>query len=373
MSSKKIRVGVIFGGRSSEHEVSLRSAQSVMDAIDKARFEVVPVGITKTGKWLLHPQALPMLVAASNPAMLPADFVAAHRHPNPDAEAVKDSSILPTKTQLEPIDVFFPVLHGPYGEDGTLQGMLEMAGVPYVGTGVLASAVGMDKIVFKDVMKANDIPVAPYWHCLRSRWTREPEQVLDEVEAALGYPVFTKPPNMGSSVGVCKCRNREELRHGMAEAARFDRKILVEAAVPNAREIEVSVLGNDDPIASVPGEIVPNNEFYDYAAKYLGSADNDSKLLIPAPLSAARSAEIRDLAIRAFRAIDGSGLSRADFLVDGQTEALYINEVNTMPGFTSISMYPKMWAATGLSYQDLISRLIDLAIERHQDRQQTEM
>lgn len=373
MSFQKIRVGVVFGGRSSEHEVSLRSAQSVMDAIDKNRFEVVPVGISKEGKWLLHPQALSLLVASSNPAMLPAAFVAEHGHPALAMEAVEDSAILPTTRQLAPIDVFFPVLHGPYGEDGTIQGMLEMAGVPYVGTGVLASAVGMDKIVFKDVMKANDIPVAPYWHCLRSRWAREPEQVLDEVETALGYPVFTKPPNMGSSVGVCKCRDRAELRKGMEEAARFDRKILVEAAVPKAREIEVSVLGNDDPIASVPGEIVPNNEFYDYAAKYLGSAENDSKLLIPAPLSEARSTEIRALAIRAFRAIDGSGLSRADFLMDGDTEALYINEVNTMPGFTSISMYPKMWAATGLGYSDLITKLIELALERHQDRAKTEM
>ena len=216
--------------------------------------------------------------------------------------------------------------------------------------------------------EANDIPVAPYWHCLRSEWRRDPEAALDAVEAALGYPVFTKPPNMGSSVGVCKCRNREELRQGMEEAARFDRKILVEAAVPNAREIEVSVLGNDAPIASVPGEIVPNREFYDYAAKYLGSSDDDSKLLIPAPLSDGQTALIRALAIRAFRAIDGSGLSRADFLMDAETGALYINEVNTMPGFTSISMYPKMWEATGLAYSDLITRLIELAIERHGDK-----
>jgi D-alanine-D-alanine ligase len=374
MTQQKIKVGVLFGGRSSEHEVSLRSAQSVMDALDKTRFEVVPIGISKGGKWILHPQVLNILVAASNPAMLPADFVEAHRKAETSlAQIDHDVSILPTKRQLEDIDVFFPVLHGPYGEDGTLQGMFEMAGLPYVGTGVLASAVGMDKIIFKDIMKSNGIPVAPYWHCLRSQWEKDPEQALDAVEKSLGYPVFTKPPNMGSSVGVSKCRNRAELRKGMSEAARFDRKILVEAAVPNAREIEVSVLGNDDPMASVPGEIIPVGEFYDYSAKYLGSADKDSELLIPAPLSPERTAEIRALAIRAFRAIDGAGLSRADFLMNGDTEAIFINEVNTMPGFTSISMYPKMWEATGLPYRELITRLIELALERHRDREKTEV
>lgn len=366
--SQKIRVGVVFGGRSSEHEVSLRSAQSVINALDPERFEPVPIGIAKDGRWVIHPKSLQWLVAASDPALLPAEFVAAHAAPEGQLVALPESGVLPTVRDMAPIDVFFPVLHGPYGEDGTIQGLFEMANVPYVGTGVLASSVGMDKIVFKDVMKANDIPVAPYWHCLRSEWRRDPEAALDAVETALGYPVFTKPPNMGSSVGVCKCRNREELRQGMEEAARFDRKILVEAAVPNAREIEVSVLGNDAPIASVPGEIVPNREFYDYAAKYLGSSDDDSKLLIPAPLSDDQTALIRALAVRAFRAIDGSGLSRADFLMDAETGALYINEVNTMPGFTSISMYPKMWGATGLAYSDLITRLIELAIERHSDK-----
>jgi D-alanine-D-alanine ligase len=314
------------------------------------------------------------LVAASNPAMLPADFVEAHREAETSLTRLgAEVSILPTKRQMADLDVVFPVLHGPYGEDGTLQGLLEIAGLPYVGTGVLASAVGMDKIVFKDVMKSNGIPVAPYWHCLRSEWEKAPEEALDAVEAALGYPVFTKPPNMGSSVGISKCRNRAELRKGMSEAARFDRKILVEAAVPNAREIEVSVLGNDDPVASVPGEIIPVGEFYDYAAKYLGSADKDSELLIPAPLSSERTAEIRALAVRAFRAIDGAGLSRADFLMNGDTEAIFINEVNTMPGFTSISMYPKMWEATGLPYRELITRLIELAMERHRDREKTEV
>lgn len=369
----KIRVGVVFGGRSSEHEVSLRSAKSVMNAIDRQKFEVVPIGITKTGQWVLHPQALSILVGLSDAKMLPADFYAANYDANAPLSEVEATAVLPTTQALAPIEVVFPVLHGPFGEDGTLQGMLEMANMPYVGTGVLASAVGMDKIVFKDVMKANGIPVAPYWHCLRSHWEREPEAVLDAVEQALGYPVFTKPPNMGSSVGISKCRNREELRKGISEAARFDRKILVEAAVPHVREIEVSVLGNDDPIASVPGEIVPNHEFYDYAAKYLGSADNDSKLLIPSPLTEAQTAEIRDLAVRTFRAIDGSGLSRVDFLMNRETEEMFINEVNTMPGFTSISMYPKMWEATGLSYPDLITKLIELAIERHQDRAKTEV
>jgi D-alanine-D-alanine ligase len=371
--SKKIRVGVVFGGRSSEHEVSLRSAKSVMDAIDKSKFEVVPIGITKEGKWVLHPQSLSILVGISNQKMLPSEFLAANLRDDAPLETVDEASVMPTSAELAPMDVVFPVLHGPFGEDGTMQGLLELANIPYVGTGVLASAVGMDKIVFKDVMKANDIPVAPYWHCLRSQWEKSPDAVLDAVEECLGFPVFTKPPNMGSSVGISKCRNREELHKGISEAVRFDRKVLVEAAVPNVREIEVSVMGNDEPIASVPGEIVPNHDFYDYAAKYLGSADNDSKLLIPSPLSVEKTAYIRDLAVRTFRAIDGSGLSRVDFLMDRETEEIFINEVNTMPGFTSISMYPKMWEATGIGYSELITRLIELAIERHQDRMKTEI
>lgn len=371
--SGKIRVGVVMGGRSSEHEVSLRSAQSVIKAIDKERFEVVPIGITKTGKWIFHRDALAILMALADPKMLPSDFWAAHARPDAPKQVADSATMLPTKEELSTLDVLFPALHGPFGEDGTIQGMLELAHLPYVGAGVLASAVGMDKIVFKDVMKANEIPVAPYWHCLRSRWEAEPEQVLDAVEGALGYPVFTKPPNMGSSVGISKCRNREELRKGISEAVRFDRKVLVEAAVPNVREIEVSVLGNDNPLASVPGEIVPNHEFYDYSAKYLGSADNDSKLLIPSPLSDEETALIRDLAIRTYRAIDGSGLSRVDFLMNRETGEMFINEVNTMPGFTSISMYPKMWEVTGIPYSALITRLIELAIERFKDRERIEV
>lgn len=371
--SNKIRVGVAFGGRSSEHEVSLRSAKSVMIAIDRDKFEVVPIGITKEGKWILHNQALSILIGLSDQKKLPADFVAENADANAPLEAETSASIMPTSSELQPIDVVFPVMHGPYGEDGTIQGLLEMANVPYVGTGVLASAVGMDKILFKDVMKANGIPVAPYWHCLRSQWQKSPEAVLDAIEQALPYPVFTKPPNMGSSVGISKCDNRDELRKGLNEAARFDRKLLVEMGVLNVREIEVSVMGNDAPLASVPGEIVPNHEFYDYASKYLGSADNDSKLLIPAPLSPLKTDEIRTLAIQTFRAIDGSGLSRVDFLMNRETEEIFINEVNTMPGFTSISMYPKMWEATGIGYSELITRLIEFAIERHADRAKIEV
>ncbi|HRR09195.1 MAG TPA: D-alanine--D-alanine ligase family protein [Rhodothermales bacterium] len=369
---RKIRVGVVMGGRSSEHEVSLRSAQSVIQAMDKERFEVVPVGITKTGKWIIHPEALAILLTLADKHMLPADFVAAHARAEAPVSVAETASMLPTMQELAAFDVLFPVMHGPFCEDGTIQGLLEMAHIPYVGAGVLASAVGMDKIVFKDVMKANGIPVSPYWHCLRSRWKKEPESVLDEVEAALGYPVFSKPPNMGSSVGISKCSNRDSLRKGITEAVRFDRKILIEAAVPNVREIEVSVLGNDYPKASVPGEIVPNHEFYDYEAKYLGSTDNDSKLLIPAPLTDEETAYIRQLAVRTYRAIDGAGLSRVDFLMNRETCEVFINEVNTMPGFTSISMYPKMWEATGISYQALITQLIELAIERFKDREKLE-
>lgn len=365
----KPKVAVVFGGKSSEHEVSLRSAKSVMNAINQSQFEIVPVGITKKGEWVFHPQAHAILIGLCNQKMLPAEFLAE----NPPAHIAITATKLPNPADFTDIDVVFPVIHGPNGEDGTIQGLLEIGDLPYVGTGILASSVGMDKIVFKDVMKANGIPVAPYWHCLRKDWEANPEAQIQAIEEKLGYPVFTKPPNMGSSVGIKKCDNQEELRDGMNTAARYDRKILVEAAVPNTREIEISVLGNDTPQASVAGEIIPNHEFYDYEAKYLGTATSESKTLIPADLSPDEMAEIQALAVRTFKAIDGSGLSRVDFLMNRESKEVFINEVNTMPGFTSISMYPKMWEASGLAYTDLISRLIELAIERHQERAKNEI
>jgi D-alanine-D-alanine ligase len=276
-------------------------------------------------------------------------------------------------TRLEEIDVVFPVLHGPYGEDGTVQGLLELSGLPYVGAGVTASAVGMDKAVFKDVMRARGLPIVDYLVFKRKAWDADPEAVVAEIEDQFRYPVFTKPANLGSSVGVAKCHDRTELVAGLQEAARYDRKLIVEAAVPKAREIEVSVLGNDDPIASVPGEIIPGREFYSYEAKYIDTGDEASELLIPAPLSAEMTEDVQELAVRVYKAIDCAGMARVDFLLSGETDTLYVNELNTIPGFTDISMYPKLWEASGIPYPELIDRLIELALERHTDKARTEV
>jgi D-alanine-D-alanine ligase len=269
--------------------------------------------------------------------------------------------------QVSQLDVVFPILHGPYGEDGTVQGLLELAGLAYVGAGVTASAVGMDKALFKDIMCAHGLPVVPYLVIKRKSWEQEPEETMAWIEAELGYDCFVKPANLGSSVGISKAHNRSELRAALDEAARYDRKLVVEVAV-DAREIEISVLGNDEPIASVPGEIVPCNEFYDYSAKYL---DGESELLIPAPLPAETTDLVRRLAVEAYLAIDCAGMARADFLLDRQTGQMYVNEVNTLPGFTPISMYPKLWEASGISYTELIDRLIQLALERHADKRRS--
>jgi D-alanine-D-alanine ligase len=333
--ARRIRVGVIFGGRSGEHEVSLASARSVMNAMDESKYEIVPIGITKEGRWIA-------------------------------------SSGGPGGVRMAELDVVFPVLHGTFGEDGTVQGLLELAGIPYVGAGVLGSVLGLDKIAFKDVMRAHGLPIVDDVVLKRKEWDADPDGVMDRVEAELDYPVFVKPANLGSSVGISKCHDREELARGLAEAARYDRKLLVEVAVPAAREIEVSVLGNDEPIASVPGEIIPSREFYSYESKYIDDGDEASKLLIPAPISPEMTARVRDLAVRVYEAIDCNGMARADFLLSGETGELYISEVNTIPGFTSISMYPKLWEASGLAYPELIDRLIELALERHRDKQRSE-
>lgn len=368
--ARKIRVGVIFGGRSGEHEVSLISARSVMNAIDKEKYEVVPIGITKEGCWIAAGDPLKALaagdVSVSSPAALLGDPSRRGLMRLEDTERAVEA------TRLAELDVVFPVLHGPYGEDGTVQGLLELAGIPYVGAGVMASAVGMDKAIFKDVMRAHGLPVADYLVLKRKEWDADPEGVMDRIEERLGYPVFTKPANLGSSVGVRKCHDRNGLAAGLAEAARYDRKLLVEAAVPAAREIEVSVLGNDDPIASVPGEIIPSREFYSYEAKYIDTGEDASRLLIPAPISPELTERVRDLAVRAYQAIDCAGMARADFLLSGTTGELYVNELNTIPGFTAISMYPKLWEATGISYPELIDRLIELAIERYRDKERSE-
>lgn len=370
--SGKIRVGVVFGGRSGEHEVSLRSARSVMLALDPVKYEVVPIGITKDGRWFAGDvDALTPGSTAARPATLlpePSDATLMA------VDRAIDGSTPSGLSVITELDVVFPVLHGPYGEDGTVQGLLELAGVPYVGAGVVGSAVGMDKAIFKQVMVASDIPVLPWVLCSRRQWQREPEAVIEAVEATLPFPVFTKPVNLGSSVGISKCNNRDELRAGLDEAARFDRRLIIEQGIDRARELEVSVLGNDEPVASVVGEIRPRREFYDYVAKYMAApgSENESELIIPAKLTAEQSDTTRKLAVQAYKAIDCAGLGRVDLLLDDQTGRIYLNEINTIPGFTNISMYPKLWEATGIGYSELLDRLIDLALDRYREKSELE-
>jgi D-alanine-D-alanine ligase len=361
---KKLRVGIIYGGKSGEHEVSIASAASVFKHIDRNKYEPVPIRIEKSGHWILGGEA---------PAAISAAVV--HEQAR-TAHLAKTSSAVTALQSIEPtaalapthIDVVFPVLHGPYGEDGTVQGLLELANVPYVGAGVLGSAVGMDKAVMKTLFQARGLPVGPYIVALRREWDRDQAAITRRVATELHYPVFVKPANLGSSVGISKAKSDEEFKEAMRVALDYDRKIVIEAAVPRAREIECAVLGNDEPQASIPGEIVPSREFYDYEAKYLDA--DGSTCLIPAPLEPEQVSTVQRLSIEAFRAVDGSGLARVDFLMARDTGEILINEVNTMPGFTTISMYPKMWEASGLAYPDLLDRLVTLALERHADKQQ---
>lgn len=358
---KKLRVGVIFGGRSGEHEVSLRSAESVINAIDKSKYDVVPIGITKEGRWL---------VSGSAAALLPDAVMASNSH---QQVAIIGDPTMRGLTRLdererllasEPLDAVFPVLHGTYGEDGTIQGLLEMAGVPYVGCGVLASATGMDKVTMKQLFERAGLTLIKYDWFLRSAWEENPDAIIKRINKSIGFPVFVKPANLGSSVGISKASDKRELRDAIDDAARYDRKLVVERAV-NGREIEVSILGNEHPVASLPGEIITGHEFYDYEDKYI---DTSSRTEVPANLPKRIIDRIQRDAIRAFQAVDGSGLARVDFFVERGTNRVIINEINTMPGFTSISMYPKLWEASGIPYSELIDRLISLAIERHRDK-----
>jgi len=370
---KKLRVGVIYGGRSGEHEVSLASAASVFQNLDPERYLPVAILIEKDGRWALPARPPAITVAAdvihagkkelSEPSR-EAHLVA---HPGGDALMTVDRRDNGAMVSGLGLDVIFPVLHGPYGEDGTVQGLLELANVPYVGAGVLASAVGMDKAAMKMIFAAAGLPICDYHVFLGRDWRKDERAVMKTIATKLGFPVFVKPANLGSSVGISKARHAAELRAAIELAAEFDRKIVVEAAVPNAREIECSVLGNDEPEASVPGEVVPSREFYDYEAKYL---DEGSKIIIPAQLTDAQTADVRRLALAAFTAIDGAGMARVDFLLAGDSGTLYVNEVNTIPGFTTIGMYSKMWAASGLAFPALLDRLIGLAMERHAEKQQ---
>jgi len=391
---KKLRVGVLFGGRSGEHEVSLLSAASVLEAIDKKRYDVVPIGITKQGRWvtaahaerLLKGQASgvprPRPLRAGDPETTSAAAVLAKGEGVvvPPIPSGNHSALVPFETasgDLHPahspidVDIIFPVLHGTFGEDGTIQGLLELADIPYVGAGVLGSAAGMDKDVMKRLFRDAGLPIVKHVTVLRSDWREEPKLVRRQVENALKYPVFVKPANLGSSVGISKVHGASELAAAMDEAAQYDRKLIVEQGIGGkngkAREIECSVLGNDHPIASVTGEVVPIKEFYDYNAKYV---DTGSELIIPAELPVRKQAEVRRLAVAAFQAVDCAGLARVDFLMDPRSGRMYVNEINTIPGFTSISMYPKLWAATGIPYPELIDRLINLGLERHADKKQ---
>jgi D-alanine-D-alanine ligase len=396
---KKLRVGILFGGRSGEHEVSLLSAASVLNAIDKNKYEVVPIGITKEGRWLTAGDAQNLLAGkdagegaratqtlrAGDPETTPAAAVLAQGESVvvPPEPVHRERGLVPFQSEAGlarrasdraiNVDVIFPVLHGTFGEDGTIQGLLELADIPYVGAGVLGSAAGMDKDIMKSLFLAAGIPIVKHVTILRGAWEKEPKKAQKLVESKLKYPVFVKPANLGSSVGISKAHARKELGPAIAEAAKFDRKIVIEQGVGGkknkAREIECSVLGNDDPVASVPGEIVPGKEFYDYTAKYL---DEGSQLIIPAKLTKAETKKVQELAVNAFRAVDCSGLARVDFLMDPNSRKIFLNEINTMPGFTSISMYPKLWGASGLAYADLIDRLIQLGLERHTDKKKNQ-
>jgi len=392
---EKLRVGILFGGRSGEHEVSLLSAASVLNAIDKEKYDVVPIGITKEGRWLTaeHAENLlagklqiePRNLRAGDPDMTEPAAVL-HRGEAavfPPEPVHRDKGLVPFQADASPlrrasdrainVDVIFPVLHGTFGEDGTIQGLLELADIPYVGAGVLGSAAGMDKDIMKSLFMAAGIPIVKHVTILRSAWEKDRKKTEKLVSSKLKYPVFVKPANLGSSVGISKAHDRHELGSAIEEAARFDRKIVIEEGVggkkEKAREIECSVLGNDEAQASIPGEIVPIKEFYDYNAKYL---DEGSKLIIPAKLTKTQTRKVQAMAVQAFKAVDCSGLARVDFLMDPKTGKIYLNEINTMPGFTSISMYPKLWAASGLEYSDLIDRLIQLGIERHEDKKKNQ-
>lgn len=351
----KLRVGVLFGGQSGEHEVSLASAKGIIEAIDSTKYEVVPIGVTKTGQWLTGPTVYQQLLEA-------AEEHSALLEVNESVFANKSLTL--SLPHTGPLDVIFPVLHGPYGEDGTVQGLLELMNLPYVGAGVVSSAAGMDKAISKDVFRAHGLPIVIHRTFLRYQWQTHSKQIVAECEAAMPYPMFVKPANLGSSVGIHKAKDKASLKAGIVDAFRYDRKIVIEQGL-NAREIEVSVLGNDKPIASVPGEIIPSREFYSYASKYI---DQDSELLIPAPLEADYVDLIQQLAIMAYQALDCAGLARCDFFIEPETGEVFVNELNTMPGFTPISMYAKLWAASGIAYPELIDRLIQLALERYADK-----
>jgi len=368
MTTKKIRVGIIFGGRSGEHEVSFCSASSIIKAIDKGKYTVVPIGITKEGRWISPQDSESALqsgkIEGKNTVILLNDSF------SKSLVCIDNNQKLDKSSALEKLDVIFPALHGPYGEDGTVQGLLELANIPYVGAGVAASAISMDKDLMKIIFQQKSLPILKWMTIKRKEWQKDKEKILFLLQDSFEYPLFVKPTNLGSSVGITKVHKKEELEKAIDLASSYDRKILVEEGLEEVREIECGVLGNDEPRASVVGEIKPAGEFYDYDSKYI---DEGTQLIVPADLPDGVSQEVQKIALRAFKAVDAAGMARVDFFVTKKENKIYLNEINTIPGFTSVSMYPRLWQATDTSYPELIDRLIQLALERHQDKKQNKI
>ena len=368
MGVKKIKVGLIFGGRSGEHEVSFCSASSIIKAIDKDKYTVVPIGITKEGRWI-SPQDSELAlqsgrIEGKNTVILLND---------PSGRAlirIDNNQRLDKSSASERVDLIFSVLHGPYGEDGTVQGLLELADIPYVGAGVAASAISMDKDLMKIIFKQRNLPILKWLTIKRKEWQKDKEKILSLIQNSFEYPLFVKPTNLGSSVGITKVHKKEELEKAIDLASSYDRKILIEEGLEEVREIECGVLGNDEPRASVVGEVRPAGEFYDYDSKYI---DKETQLIVPADLPDGVSQEVQEIALRAFKAVDAAGMARVDFFVSKKENKIYLSEINTIPGFTSVSMYPRLWEASGVSYPELIDRLIQLALERHQDKNQNKI
>ena len=368
MGIKKIRVGIIFGGRSGEHEVSFCSASSIIKAIDKDKYTVVPIGITKEGRWISpHDSELALqsgkIEGRKTVILLNDSF-------GKSLVCIDNNQRLDKSSALEKLDIIFPALHGPYGEDGTVQGLLELTNIPYVGAGVAASAISMDKELMKTIFKQKKLPVLKWVTIKRKEWQKDKEKILSIIQNDFKYPLFVKPTNLGSSVGITKVHKKEELEKAIDLASSYDRKILIEEGLEDVREIECGVLGNDEPRASVVGQVRPAGEFYDYDSKYI---DEGTKLIVPAELPDGVSKNVQEIALRAFKAIDAVGMARVDFFVTNKENKIYLSEINTIPGFTSASMYPRLWEASGVSYPDLIDQLIQLALERHQDKNQNKI
>lgn len=368
MGIKKIRVGIIFGGKSGEHEVSFCSASSIIKAIDKDKYTVVPIGITKEGRWISPQDSEVALqsgkIEGKNTVILLNDSF------SKSLVYIDNNQKLDKSSALEKLDVIFPVLHGPYGEDGTVQGLLELANIPYVGAGVAASAISMDKDLMRTIFQQKDLPILKWLTIKRKEWQKDKEKILSLVQDNFEYPLFVKPANLGSSVGITKVHNKEELEKAIDLASSYDRKILIEEGLDKTREVECGVLGNDEPRASVVGEVKPAGEFYDYDSKYI---EEGTQLIIPADLPDEVSQEVQEIALRAFKAVDAAGMARVDFFVSKKENKIYLNEINTIPGFTSSSMYPRLWQVSGIPYPELIDRLIQLALERHQDKNQNKI